>query len=308
VGLGEAGCNPPAHSIIADYFPQEKRAIAYAIFALGIYFGILFGFSLGGLLDEYFGWRMAFFIIGLPGILFALLFRWTVKEPKRVLSVNESVHDMPSFIEVWKFLVSRKTFICLSFAVILHSFVGNSFANWMPPFLSRVHGMGTVEIGIWLAVAIGIFGAIGTFLGGYIGDKWSKKDRRWYLWLGAISIVLSLPFGVATLLANNKMVAIFSYFLPNVLYAIFLGPSFAVVQGIVGSRMRALSSAVIMILISFFGMGLGPYVTGILSDYLQPEFGVFSIRWSLLSICIIDLIAACFFYAASTSLEKDWIA
>ena len=307
VGLGEAGATPASHSIIADYFPQEKRSIAYAIHGLGVYIGLLFGFALGGILQQLYGWRTAFYTIGIPGLVFSLIFYFTVREPEREHTQydQDSKGMMPSVIEVFQFLLSKMTFIYVGIAVILHTYVGSAFANWMPPLLSRVHGMGTVEIGLWLAFAIGVCGAIGTYAGGFLGDRLSKKDTRWYLWLPAISIVMSIPFALLLLLSTQKYVTLYAYLIPNVTYAIFLGPTYALVQSMVGSRMRATASAIVMILIALFGMGLGPYLTGILSDSLTPHYGDHAIRWSLFYISGLDLIAAYFFYRASKTVLND---
>lgn len=306
VGLGESGAGPASHSIIADYFPEDKRSMAYAIHGLGIYIGLLFGFALGGILEQFYGWRAAFYIIGLPGLVFAIVFLSTVKEPPRVLSAFEKSNDtIPTFKEVFVFLISKKTFIYLGIATVLHAFVGSSFANWMPPFLARVHHMGTMEIGLWLAFAIGVCGAIGTYIGGYWGDRLSKKDKRWYLWLPALSILLSLPFAYGLLLSSSKIVTLLSYLVPNILYAVFLGPTYALVQSMVSSRMRAIASAIMMVLISLLGMGMGPYLTGMLSDYLSPMAGTTSIRYSLLIVGFLDIIAAYFFYKASKVILND---
>ena len=307
VGLGEAGATPASHSIIADYFPQEKRSVAYAIHGLGVYIGLLFGFALGGILEQLYGWRSAFYIIGIPGLVFSLIFYFTIKEPHREHTQYDKLSNgaIPTVLEVFQFLISKKTFILLGLAVILHTFVGSAFANWMPPLLSRVHEMGTVEIGLWLAFAIGVCGAIGTYVGGYLGDHLSKKDIRWYLWLPAISIVMSIPFALLLLLSTQKYVTLYAYLIPNITYAIFLGPTYALVQSMVGSRMRATASAIVMILIALFGMGLGPYLTGILSDALTPMYGDHAIRWSLFYISGLDLIAAYFFYHASKTVLNE---
>ncbi len=307
VGLGEAGAIPASHAIIADYFPQEKRSMAYAVHGLGVYIGLLFGFALGGILEQLYGWRTAFYIIGIPGLLFSMIFYWTIKEPQRQLALHENDDDtpVPSVRAVFKYLSAKKTFIFIGIAVILHTFVGSAFANWMPPLLSRVYGMDTVEIGLWLALAIGVFGALGTYLGGYMGDRFSQKDIRWYLWLPTISILLSMPFALLLLLTTQKYVTLCAYLIPNITYAVFLGPTYAIVQMMVGSQMRATASAIVMILISLFGLGLGPYLTGVISDMLAPTYGDHAVRWSLLSISGLDLIAAFFFYQASKVVKQD---
>ena len=306
VGIGEAGSSPPAHSMIADYFPPQERGKAYAIHTMGIYFGLLFGFLLGGLLESTWGWRSAFFIIGFPGILFAALLYFTIKEPQRGrFDDSQATEKVPSIQQVLKILLAKKTFIYLGIGSTLHAFVGAAFANWMPPFLARVHNMGTMEIGLWLAFAIGICGSIGTFLGGYLGDKLAKKDQRWYLWLSSIAVLLSFPFALGVLFSENKTVALLFYLMPNVLYAIFMGPSYAVVQGMVSSNMRAITSAVFLLLINMLGNGFGPLSVGMISDWLTPQYGSEAIRWALCSVAFLEIIAVACFYKAATYLLED---
>lgn len=309
VGMGEAGSGPASHSMIADYFPQGKRSIAYAIHGMGVYIGLLFGFALGGLLEKFYGWRAAFYILGTPGLLFSILFYFTVKEPLREKSPIETIQEkQPEIKEVFFFLLSKKTLVYLGLAAVLHTFVGSSFASWMPSFLSRVHNMSILEIGLWLAFAIGVCGAGGTFLGGVLGDRLSKKNVKWYVWLPAVSILISIPFAYGLLFSSSKIIALLSYLIPNITYAIFLGPSYALLQGMVSSRMRALASAMMMMMMSLLGMGLGPYITGVLSDLFEPSLGINSLRWSLFCVGNLDLLAAYFFYKASFVLEDDLIS
>ena len=306
VGIGETGSSPPAYSMIADYFPPAQRARAYAVHGLGVYFGLLFGFLIGGIVEENYGWRMAFYVVGIPGVLFALLLFFTVKEPVRGnLDEEKTNKDVPPILEVVRFVLKKKTFVFIASGAALHTLVGNAYASWMPPFLARVHGMGSAEIGIWLAFAIGICGGVGTYLGGHLADKWSRKDYRWYLWLPAIATSLSFPFALGVLFSGNKTVALLFYLMPNILYAIFLGPCFAVLQEMVGVRMRAVASAILMIVLNLIGLGLGPLLTGLLSDYFQADFANYSIRWALFVIGFLEIPAIYFFWKASTTLKAD---
>ena len=175
VGIGEAGGSPPSHSMISDIFPPEKRASAIGFYSTGISIGILFGFLFGGWLNEFFGWRVAFFVVGVPGVLLALVLYLTVPEPIRGLAENKaSTGDNPSMMTVFKVLLSRRSFLFMALGAAMNAFAGYSTANWVASFMIRTHQMPTGELGTWLALIIGVGGAIGVFGSGVIADKQEK--------------------------------------------------------------------------------------------------------------------------------------
>ena len=166
VGIGEAGGSPPAHSIISDIFPPESRASALAFYSTGVNIGILFGFLFGGWLNEYFGWRVAFMVVGIPGLIVALFVRYTLREPIRGLADNRTVKDKPEpFLSVLSLLWSRSAFRHIAFGAALNAFAGYSTSSWTASFMIRSHGMTTGELGTWLALIMGAGGAIGVFAG-----------------------------------------------------------------------------------------------------------------------------------------------
>ncbi len=307
VGIGEAGGSPPAHSMISDYFPKHKRATALSVYSMGIYIGILLGFLLGGWLDVFFGWRMALMVLGIPGMLYALFFFFTVKEPPRGYAENivESEVETPTLLSVFRLLINRKSFIYLAFGCGLHAFVLYGVGNWLPSFLARVHHMESGEIGTWLALGVGLGGAFGVWLGGYLGDKYGQNTPKWYLLIPAFAILLSAPITIIILFASNKYVVLVSIALSKIMWTIYLGPSIAMAHGLVGLRMRALASAVLFLVLNFIGLGLGPLFFGALSDFLEPSFGLASLRWSLsISIGVI-IISSFLFWRASVFLKAD---
>ena len=201
VGVGEAGGSPPAHSIVSDIFPPERRASALAFYSTGVNVGIMFGFLLGGWLNDLFDWRTAFIVVGLPGIVLALVVRFTLAEPIR--GGAEGRHDsanLTPFIDVLQLLWSRLAFRHMAFAAALNAFAGYSSSSWTASFMQRSHGMSTSELGTWLGIILGLFGAIGVFGGGYLADKLGRVDRRWHMWLPAITGIICLPFMVGTCL------------------------------------------------------------------------------------------------------------
>lgn len=307
VGLGETGSAPPALSMISDYFPKEERGRAFAIRSMGIYFGLLLGFLVGGLIEEAYGWRTAFFVVGTPGVLFALIFYYTIKEPLRgrLDPDRKELKERASIKEVLQATWKKKTLVFMTIGAGLHVLVGAAFAAWMAPFFARIHGMGTAEIGMWLAFAIGVCGAFGTFLGGYLGDKMGQKDVRWFLWIPIISFALSFPFAIGVLFSEDKLTALLFYLMPNVLYAFYIGPAYTILQDLVEVRMRATANGIFLTFVTLCGTGMGPFLAGYLSDVFAPSYGVDSLRWALLAIGSLEWAAILFLLLATRSLKRD---
>ena len=307
VGVGEAGGSPPAHSIISDYFPPEKRATALSIYSMGIYIGILFGFLVGGWIDQFFGWRMAFMAIGIPGVLYALVVLFTVKEPVRGqtdISVEKATDSM-SLMAVSKHLLSYKTFIYLAFACGLTTFGSYGVGNFTPPFLARVHGLDSGTIGTWLSMTSGIGGGLGTFLGGYLADKLGRKDVRWYLWISVLAGVLKIIPSTIIFFGDNTQIVLISTFFSTFMTGIFLGPSLAVAHNLVPAKMRAFASAILFFVLNLIGLGFGPMVIGMISDVLEPTYQQYSLRWAFTITYFTGITAMFLFYKASQHYKKD---
>jgi predicted MFS family arabinose efflux permease len=307
VGVGEAGGSPPSHSIVSDIFPPEKRASAMSFYSTGVNIGILFGFLLGGWLNEFFGWRVAFIVVGAPGVLLALLVRFTLREPIRGLTENkQSSDEQVPFSQVLHLLWSRLSFRHMVFAGSLNAFVIYATVNWLASFFIRSHGMTTGELGTWLAMSSGLFGAIGVFFGGFFADKLASRDKRWYVWLSAVMMLICVPFTIAVYSASNQYTALILAFVPGTLFNVYLGTTIATTHGLVGQRMRATSSAILFLVLNIIGLGLGPWSIGLLSDYLLPTLGTESLRYALLYIIpAVTFWSACHFYLASRTLRDD---
>lgn len=307
VGVGEAGGSPPSHSIVSDIFPPEKRASAMSFYSTGVNIGILFGFLLGGWLNEFFGWRVAFIVVGAPGILLALLVRFTLKEPIRGLTENKQAsEEQVPFSQVLRLLWSRRSFRHMVFAGSLNAFVIYATVNWLASFFIRSHGMSTGELGTWLAMSSGLFGAIGVFFGGFFADKLASRDKRWYVWLSALMMLVCVPFTIAVYSVSNQYTALMLAFVPGTLFNVYLGITIATTHGLVGQRMRATSSAILLLVLNIIGLGLGPWSIGLLSDYLLPTQGAESLRYALLYIIpVVTFWSACHFFLASRTLRAD---
>jgi predicted MFS family arabinose efflux permease len=306
VAVGEAGGSPPAHSIISDYFPPKRRATALSIYSTGIYIGILIGFIIGGVLAKNYGWRVAFYSLGIPGVVFAILLFFVVKEPIKGRLDSAKLDDSnPTFKEVLSSLLKKKTFVFIAIAAGFNAFGTYGFSNFSASFLSRIHHIDIATTGIVLGLTIGFGGGIGTFLGGYLSDKLSHKDMRWYIWVPMIAGTSALLFYYLLIFSEDINLVYLSLFVHSLLTALYLGPTIAITHSLVNAKMRAFASAILFFVLNLIGLGCGPLVIGILSDYLQPTYGDLSLRWAFCAIFGSMLITLGFHYLASKSYLKD---
>ncbi len=306
VGVGEAGCSPPSHSLISDFFPLEKRGTAMSIYSMGIPIGVLLGFLFGGQLGETFGWRWTFVIVGAPGILLALVVRYTLREPTRGMSEKVAVKDEEFSIgQVFHVLWEKKTFRHLSFAAALHAFTGYGVGTWVPSFLYRVHEMSLSNIGLVLAMVAGIAGGIGTFMGGWLTDKMQTRDQRWIVWVPGLATAAAVPFAFGVYLLDDISYVVASMILPNILGYMYLGPTFALTQSLVSVKMRALAAAILLLIINLIGLGLGPSFIGMLSDWFTGMWGPDGLRYALLSGVVINLWCAAHYMFAARYIRED---
>ena len=307
VGIGEAGCSPPAHSLISDLFEPRRRATALSIYALGIPIGGAIGLAAGGWLRETFDWRTALMIVGLPGLALALLVRFTLREPTRGWwEGGRVVRASPSLREVARVLAARRAFLHMAVAGALHALYGYGAAAFNPAFFERVHGLAPLEIGYALGAIAATTGVLGTFLGGWLTDRVSGRDPRWYAWLPGWGTLIGVPFVFVLYLWPDGRTALALAAPPAVLAGLYLGPTFAITQALVPPHMRAQGAAVLLLILNLIGMGLGPQLVGLLSDLLAPRFGDESIRWALLgTIAVGALWATAHYAAAARTLRAD---
>ena len=306
VGVGEAGCSPPSHSIIADYYPPNRRASALGIYSLGIPVGILFGFFVGGWMEEFFGWRWAFFVVGIPGLLLALLVRFTVAEPPRGLSEQrESDEEQPPVLNVISYLLARRSWVHMAVGGGLAAFAGYGLITFGAAFFTRTHGMSSGELGTWLGLIFGIPGGIGIALGGRLADRYGERDPRWFLWVVAVALAVLMPFGIMVYVVDDGMLAMAFLVLPVMLGNFYQATTFAQTQTLVGLRMRSVASALLLFTLNIIGLALGPSVVGALSDALAPTYGDDSLRWALLICGFGNLWAAFHYWRAGVHFPGD---
>ena len=307
--VGEAGGSPPSHSLISDYFAKSKRGTAFSIYALGVPIGTSLGAALGGWGNQNLGWRYTFILAGVPGIMIALILWLTVKEPPRGLSdgaLRAERAPVPGMFDVLRTLWQRRSFRHLTLAAALHSVVWYASGAFNNAFLQRSHQMSVAEAGYWIAVLSAIAG-FGTFLGGFTSDRLSArfKDRRWYMWVPGIATLLCVPFQFLAYLSADRAVVLPSFVGLMFMAAVFFGPSFAMTQALATLRMRSVATSLLLFIQTLIGNGLGPSVTGLISDLLNPSFQQNSLRYALVVIGVVNVWAALHYVLGSRTLRQD---
>lgn len=308
VGIGEAGCTPAAHSLITDSVEPAKRASAIAFYGLGIPIGSLLGLIVGGLIADQWGWRTAFMVVGVPGIILALVLPLMIGEvrhkPDPAATAGVSAPDLTA-LGALKEVFGTRAFLYIAIASSVTAFLGYGKGVWALILFQRSHGLSAGETGLLLGVALGIAGILGTWLGGYLADRFGKVDKRHMLTTPAVGMAIAAPILFVGYWVDEWHVAIALLFIPTVLNAAYYGPTFACVHGLVRPQARAMASAVMLFLQNLIGLGLGPLLFGIASEMLKPAVGVESVRYVLYGAAWLGLIPAFFFWRASLRLNRE---
>lgn len=296
VGIGEAAGTPPAHSLIADYFPPQRRATALAIYSAGVFVGAALAYLGGGYLREYFDWRTAFIVVGLPGLLFALVVRFTVREPPRGLSENiRSDNSTASLGDTLRHLAGSRSWRWLILGSSFMSITGYGVLMWGFEFLGRVHGMSPVSVGQWMALIVGAGGALGTFIGGRLTDRWIGQQPASSIRIPALATVVGVPFGLVFLLSDHQGAALACFFPFYLLLNVYIPMMYSVNQSLAKLDMRATASAIVLFIINIVGAGAGPFLVGAMSDAFAAGYGEQSIRYALtVTVAAVVLAAGCF--------------
>jgi predicted MFS family arabinose efflux permease len=326
VGFGEAGCNPCAHSMIADITPPERRGSALAFYSLGVPIGTILGLVLGGGVADAFGWRAAFLVAGAPGLVLAGVIGLTVKEPRSHLAAHVAARAVTahSLAHTLRELAGKRSFWLMALAAGLTAFVGYGHGAFSTPFFLRVHGPEVTAIahrfGLGPLVFLGLAGAlttgggalIGTWLGGWLADKAAARDKRAYMSLPAIACLAIAPFIWFIYTTPSAVVALGLGLFPATLGTLWYGPVYATGQSVVSPQSRATTAAILLFVLNFIGLGLGPMSVGALTDLLAGSaFGLGQaegVRWALLLTGLAFVGASVFFWLARDSVREDIIS
>ncbi|HEY0646262.1 MFS transporter [Phenylobacterium sp.] len=328
VGVGEAGCSPPAHSLIVDYVPREKRASALAFYAMGTPIGTLLGLALGGLVADAYGWRVAFFIAGAPGLVLAALAFTTLREPRRQLARHAAhlASTAATFGETMAYLAGRRTFWLVAMGGAIKAFIAFGAGPFTASFFLRNHpdeiaalaaAAGEVLgfqmrsigfLGLALGLISGLSGALGALCGGWLSDRLGARDLRAWMLAPAWASLLSIPIFVLAVMAPQASVGLALLALNGFLGTLWFGPVYGTAQSVVPPHMRATAAAVLLFLVNLLGFGLGPITVGATSDLFNYGFGLGpaeGVRWALVVGSLFGVAAfGCFWGARATIREE----
>lgn len=269
VGVGEAGSTPASHSLIADYFPSARRATALAVYTIGMPLGALAGSVLGGIMIDRWGWRSAFFLLGGPGILVAILLRSIVREvPRGRFDPPAARTEAPSILDAIRLLTSCHTTRHIIMGQVSAIMVAIAASTFYGPFLVRKFAISYTEMGLLLSATYLAGGTLGNLLGGIIADIGGRRDRRWYLWGSALGTGIGCPIYLACYLQSSLIGTCVLLFAASVPALTYTAPTFSVLHGLVSARMRATMVALIGIASSLIGGGLGPLLGGFTIDLI----------------------------------------
>lgn len=344
VGIGEAGGSPPAHSLISDYYPKESRAGALAVYAMGIPIGIAFAFLAGGWIMETFSWRTAFVVVGLPGVIMAVLLKFTVREPPRGGQEPESradefktlrveaaggpveraiwflVKPLPkkaraaTFNEtavIWraaKHLLSIPTYRAMVIGATAISFSTYANGTWIVDFYARSHSdFSLLTVLFTLGLISGTAYAAGTFLGGFVVDKFAARSRKMYGYVPALALLVNAPLFLVVLWHPSPVVSLIFQIPVQLAIGFYLGPSFALAQTLAPVSVRALSTAVFFFILNMIALGFGPTTAGVLSSLFTTAMTEeLALRWALTIVSLSGLYAAWMYYQAGKRVDADW--
>lgn len=266
VGIGEAGCTPPAQSVIADYFPSDRRATALSIYSMGIHFGAMIAAIGGAWIATLYGWRITFLALGVPGILLAILVKVSVREPPRAASAAGAA--APSFGATLKTLGSKPAFWHMALGGAITSFVGYGVGGFNIPFLMRVHHLSLLEASMTTGVLLGTFAALGTFLSGFLADRLSKRHPTALAWLPGVGLLVATPLYLAAYFAPNLQTMLMIVVVGVIGHYFYLGPMYTVASSVVPANMRATAIAILLFVVNMIGYALGPPFVGAVSDIM----------------------------------------
>jgi MFS family permease len=304
VGVGEAGCTPAAHSMIADLYPADRRSSAMSVYGLGQPVGVVLGSMIGGLVAHQWGWRAAFLVVGIPGILLALLMPILLKDPRHRMAAAKT-QGAAGLMEVIGEIAKSKTFVYMLVSGSVIAFLAYGMVVWTNIFFIRHFGLSVAQVGVWLGLVSGLSGAAGTLLGGVLADRFGRGRPARYLTIVVVGLMIALPFQLAAYSASDWRVALVLLIIPYACLNLHYGPAWALVQGVVRPQSRAMAAAVKLFVQALIGIGGGPFLFGLASDMLKSHVGGESVRYVLYGAAMMMVIPMLFYWLASREIAKE---
>lgn len=305
VGVGEAGCTPTAHALIADSLPPEKRAGGIAFFGLGIPIGGLLGTLIGGGMAEVLGWRQAFVVVGVPGIALALFVWLFLKDPRARKAAAANAPPRLSMLASLKALATSPAYCLILSGASLVAFLSYGKGVWVLIYFQRTHKLSVGETAIWVGLVLGVAGIVGTWLGGWAADRFGAKDRRHMLTLPAVGMLVAAPVLFAGYWVDDWRMAVALLILPTIFNAAYYGPAYGAAQVLARPDTRAMAAAWMVFAQNLIGLGLGPLLFGMLSQWLKADYGAESVRIVLYFAAWAGLLPALLFWLGARALGRE---
>lgn len=308
VGFGEAGGVPPSYAIISDYFPPGRRGTALGIFNLGPPIGAALGIAFGAAIAAAFSWRLAFLLLGGVGLVAALFIVLIVKEPKRGALDPMTPGAVVAKAGFWPTLTmffSRPTLMLAAFGSGATQFITYGLGNFTTLFLMREKHMTLSEVAVWYALVVGIGMSAGIFVSGRVIDVFTQRSKQYYALVPAASLALAIPFYIAFVWAPTWQLATLFLIGPTFLNYFYLSSSVALVQEEVRPDQRVMSGALLLLVMNFIGLGLGPTYVGLASDYFRASHPDNSLQIALYTLVPFYLLAIVLFLWLARVFRKE---
>ena len=305
VGAGEAGALPPAQSLIADYFPPERRASAIAVFISSATVGYLIAFIGGAQLVTHYGWRTAFIVVGAPGLILAIVTFFFLKEPRESLGFRATSSSDETFVGSLKVLFAKRSYAWLVVGITLYAFVAYGVLIFFPSYMIRSLGVPLSEIGLTYGALSAVATLIGTLGGGWLADRLGTRDPRWFAWLPALACLVAGPLYIVAFLSGTYHTFLALTFVAGTGIGMGLPSVFTAMHAVCGSSRRAVAVSILTFMMSMIGGGLGPLVTGVLSDAFAASHGTGALRYALITSSTIMFPAAVALFFAGRRIPHD---
>ena len=321
VAIGEAGGMAPSISLVSDLYPPKQRSTVISLFMTGPNLAVVIGLSLGGWIAQQYGWRATFLVFGLPGIILGLFVWWFVKEPIRggfdqPAEITEHLAPSESLWQQVFRLLQITAFRRVSFACAIAGLSGYAYGVWTPSFLVRTHELSLAHAGLMFGFASGFGALFGGLFSGWLCDRMVQRDVRWQVGLPMIGVLISVPCAVAFLIwPSGSYWAWGGLNIPHAMvFSIAFGffgswwpsLSYSAISHMVRSSERGVAAAMLNFFITLFGIGVGPLLTGVISDLLTPSLGAQALRWSLVTVMLLLIPTAIFLGMSLQAYREQW--
>ena len=273
VGLGEAGGSPGSQSLLSDIFAPHERARALSLWGLGAPLGTALGVIGGAWIAQEFGWRVAFYAAGLPGVVLSIVIFLTVKD-RRVVDRSKPRFSMPQMFRLIRGILGQPTLLVASIGVGMGTMVSYCSVLWGPAYFIRQYDLSPLQVSWFAAIVLGGATGVGTALGGALVHRFAPRWPSAYVDIPAIGYLLAAPLYWLALSIDDAILSAMVLLIPTILYSMSSGPIFALFQNRAPEGSRAMATAVLFMMMNLIGLAIGPTLAGGLSSHFQAEYGL----------------------------------